>query len=89
MPVGEQVSSITSVPEPASVDRDRRTRNYLITMAVRTLCFMLAYFTEGWLRWTCVALAVVLPYVAVVLANAVRPRVPAEVESVPRGQLTS
>ena len=49
-------------------------RQYLATMAVRTVCFIGAYFLDGWLRWTCVALAVVLPYIAVVLVNAVRPR---------------
>ena len=43
-------------------------------MGVRTLCFVLAFFAEGWLRWTCVVLAVLLPYVAVVIANAVGPR---------------
>lgn len=50
-------------------------RQYLATMALRTVCFIGAYFFEGWLRWVCVALAVVLPYIAVVLVNAVRPRV--------------
>lgn len=49
-------------------------RQYLATMALRTACFIGAFFFEGWLRWTCVALAVVLPYIAVVLVNAVRPR---------------
>ena len=49
-------------------------RQYLATMALRTACFVGAYFFEGWLRWVCVGLAVVLPYVAVVLVNAVRPR---------------
>ncbi len=52
---------------------------YLATMGLRTACFIGAYFFEGWLRWVCVALAVILPYIAVVLANAVRPR------QVPRG----
>lgn len=88
MPHPEQVTSITTVPEPASVDRDRRTRQYLAMMGLRTLCFVLAYFAEGWLRWTCVVLAVVLPYIAVVVANAVRPQVDTAVAPVPRDQLT-
>ena len=50
-------------------------RQYLATMALRTACFGGAYVCEGWLRWVCVGLAVVLPYIAVVLVNAVRPRV--------------
>lgn len=60
-------------------------RQYLFTMALRTACFIGAYFFEGWLRWTCVALAVVLPYIAVVLANSVRPRGVSEVD-VPAGR---
>ncbi len=56
-------------------------RQYLYTMALRTACFIGAFFFEGWLRWTCVALAVVLPYFAVVLANAVRPRGVSELDT--------
>ena len=43
-------------------------------MGIRVVCGALALFTEGWVRWTFVALAVVLPYIAVVMANAVGPR---------------
>jgi hypothetical protein len=39
-------------------------------MAVRTICFVLAVVSTGPLRWSFVAAAVFLPYVAVVLANA-------------------
>ncbi|CAM3650914.1 DUF3099 domain-containing protein [Occultella aeris] len=40
-------------------------------MGIRTVCFALAIFvTITWLRWTFAALAVVLPYLAVVAANA-------------------
>ena len=52
-----------------------RIRRYLFTMAIRTTCFVLAVVFEGWLRWAFVAGAACLPYVAVVLANAVGPRV--------------
>ena len=55
-------------------DLNARMKNYLVTMGIRTLCFVLAFVTQGWVRWTCVALAVVLPYVAVVFANARSPR---------------
>lgn len=51
---------------------------YLATMGLRTACFIGAYFFEGWLRWVCVTLAVVLPYIAVVIVNAVRPPDPSE-----------
>lgn len=73
------VQSVTSAPVNARVERAGRTRRYLAMMGVRTLCFVAAFFVEGWLRWTCVVLAVVLPYVAVVLANSVRVRPEGEV----------
>lgn len=47
-----------------------RIRRYLITMGIRTGCFIAAIVTDGWIRWVCVALAAVLPLVAVLLANA-------------------
>lgn len=69
-----EVPSATSLPAPAREDHSARVRNYLVSMGIRTLCFLLAIVLEGWARWTCVALAVVLPYVAVVLANATQQR---------------
>jgi len=47
-----------------------RMKRYLISMSVRTVCFILAVVLHGWLRWTMAAAAIVLPYVAVVMANA-------------------
>jgi hypothetical protein len=35
------------------------------------VCFIGAVIADGWLRWVLVVCAVVLPYVAVVMANAV------------------
>lgn len=55
-------------------DQRQRTRRYLISMAIRTVCFIGAIIADGWLRWTLVAGAVFLPYVAVVMANAGRSR---------------
>ena len=49
-------------------------RRYLIAMSFRGICFVLAIITTGWVRWAFVVGAVVLPYIAVVLANAVGPR---------------
>jgi hypothetical protein len=43
---------------------------YLLSMGIRTACFVGAIVAQGWLRWTLVAAALVLPYIAVVLANA-------------------
>lgn len=59
----------------ASTSRDdeinARQRRYVFSMAVRTVCFVAAVLVEGWLRWVLVVAALVLPYVAVVMANAV------------------
>ena len=49
-------------------------RKYLISMGIRTVCFVGAALTTGWVRWSMVALAVLLPLFAVIIANAVRPR---------------
>lgn len=68
------VPSATNLPAPPKDDRDARMRNYTISMGIRTVCFILAVVLHGWMRWTCVALACVLPYIAVVLANAVQRR---------------
>ena len=41
-------------------------------MSLRTLCFVGAVLVgRGWLRWVLIAGALVLPYIAVVMANAV------------------
>lgn len=76
---GSPVQSVTSAPENPAAERDQRTRRYLRMMGIRVVCFLLAFVTSGWIQWVCLALAIVLPYIAVVLANAVRPRgVPSE-----------
>lgn len=51
-----------------------RQRRYLFSMLVRTVCFVGAIIADGVLRWVLVAAAVLLPYVAVVMANAVGSR---------------
>ena len=47
---------------------------YLVSMGVRTACFLLAVVVHGPLRWVFVLAAIVLPYIAVVFANAGRER---------------
>ncbi len=68
------VYSVTSAPETLHHDQSERMRRYLISMTIRTLCFVLAIFTSGPLRWSFVLMACVLPYIAVVMANAARVR---------------
>ncbi|MGW2095122.1 DUF3099 domain-containing protein [Promicromonospora sukumoe] len=70
--MSEPVPSITSAQEPLAVDQARRTRSYLIQMSIRVVCIIGAVLVDGWIRWALVAAAVVLPYSAVLIANAGR-----------------
>jgi hypothetical protein len=62
--------SITSARSSRSDDIRRRQTKYLISMGIRTICFVLAVVLSGPLRWVMVGGAFVLPYFAVVIANA-------------------
>jgi hypothetical protein len=72
------VQRVTDAPEPLAVDQARRARSYLTQMGVRVVCFLLAVLL--WTHvplWVSIALmvgAVVLPYTAVLFANAGRER---------------
>ncbi len=68
------VHTVTTAPMSLAEDTQMRMRRYLITMAVRTVCFILAVVVDSWVRWVFAVGGVVLPYIAVVLANAVGPR---------------
>lgn len=71
--------TITSARRALQDDVDQRTHRYLVSMGIRTACLVLAVVIEGPLRWVFLAGAIVLPYVAVVLANAGRePERPAD-----------
>ena len=67
--------SVTSAPESRTEDQARRLRRYLLTMTIRTVCFVLVVIIDSWERWVFAAGAVFLPFIAVVAANAVRPSV--------------
>jgi hypothetical protein len=72
---------ITDARGASSVELDRRVKRYALAMAFRMACFLSMVFVDGWLRWTLLAFAVFLPYVAVVLANQADQRTtPSEVE---------
>lgn len=60
---------ISNASAPLSERVDKRARDYILKMAIRVVCIVGAVFTDGALRWICVAGAVLLPWVAVVLAN--------------------
>ncbi|MEU4206447.1 DUF3099 domain-containing protein [Rothia terrae] len=63
------VYSITDASEKHSNSVDKRAREYAFRMFLRIVCIIAAVFVDGWLRWVFVALAGILPWVAVVVAN--------------------
>jgi len=65
-------ASVSNVGEPLSRDQSSRARKYFISMMIRTACFILAVVLPSPYRWVALFGAVVLPYIAVVVANAGR-----------------
>lgn len=64
-----KTQSITSLPRSPEDDRRGRMLRYSIAMGIRLLCIIACFFTPGW--WLVIPAigAIVLPYVAVVIAN--------------------
>ncbi|MFV0429059.1 MAG: DUF3099 domain-containing protein [Arachnia sp.] len=60
---------ITSASRGRTLDVEARTRRYLITMSVRTACFIAFLVVPGWWKVVALAGAALLPAVAVLLAN--------------------
>lgn len=78
-----RVDRVTAARGSHSDDVGRRMRTYGISMGVRTLCVLAAVLSfPHWWAWLFVPGAVVLPYVAVVLANVGGERVPVAPASV-------
>ena len=73
---GEIPIRITTASAGADADISSRQKRYVITMLIRTLCFVIVavlaitHAGPGWLPWVFIGGAVFLPYVAVVMANA-------------------
>lgn len=70
---------ITSAAHSRTLDVETRTRRYLITMAIRTAGFLAFLVVPGWWKVLALAVAVVLPVIAVLLANASDHRPPTAV----------
>jgi Flp pilus assembly protein TadB len=74
----DDAQRITSAPESLAADQARRERRYLLQMGIRVVCFLLAVLlwrhVPLWLSLVFIVGAVVLPYVAVLFANAGRER---------------
>ncbi|MGQ0846457.1 MAG: DUF3099 domain-containing protein [Sporichthyaceae bacterium] len=64
-----EVFRVTTTRPARSVDISHRYRRYALTMGIRTVCFLAAIVTTGAVRWTMFAAALLLPYMAVVVAN--------------------
>ncbi len=61
---------ITTATRSHRQDIALRQKRYLISMTIRTVCFVLALFSMGhWWLWVFVAASFFLPTVAVVVAN--------------------
>lgn len=76
------VHTVTSAATSSTDDQDQRIKRYLTMMGIRVACFGLVFVTSGWLRWAAIIGAVVIPYFAVVIANAVRPSQEGSIQSV-------
>jgi hypothetical protein len=83
---GDEPILVTTAPISPAEERRGRERRYLITMGVRVIAFIVAIvFATGWIRVIAVALALVLPWIAVVLANAGPTRTQGETPSLYTG----
>jgi hypothetical protein len=69
-----QVHRITNAKAGFLEEQKGRTRRYLFSMSLRTICFIAAVVTTGNLRIGFIIGAIFLPYIAVVVANAGRER---------------
>jgi hypothetical protein len=65
----DEVHKITNVSEARSDKLAGKERRYMISMAIRTVCFILLVVVPGPAKWAFLIGAVFLPYVAVVFAN--------------------
>jgi hypothetical protein len=78
-----EVVRITTAPRSRRDDIAGRQRRYVISMTIRTVCFILAVVCIGhWFMWVFITASFVLPYVAVILANAGAPTDPERLEEV-------
>ncbi len=71
---GDEAVRITTASSSRAEDISARQRRYVVSMGIRTLCFVAAIFAGlahiTWLWPIFIAGALILPYVAVVMANA-------------------
>ncbi len=63
---------ITELPPSPDAERHSRMIKYAIAQGIRVLCIIACFFVAGWWILIPAAGAVLLPYIAVVVANNVR-----------------
>lgn len=74
-PSTKQAIPITDAAEAQSEEQRRRVVKYLSSMAIRTACVLGIIMVQGAWQWVLLIGAVVLPYLAVVIANQPTPKV--------------
>ena len=67
-----EIHSITDAQPSLTVDQRGRQIRYFYSMMLRTACFIATIFLPNPWRWFTLAGALVVPYIAVVVANAGR-----------------
>jgi uncharacterized membrane protein YdbT with pleckstrin-like domain len=73
MPSDDEPFVVTTASQSPVDERRRRERRYLITMGVRVIAFVAAIFLVRWSWWLAaiaIALSLLLPWFAVIAANA-------------------
>lgn len=73
---GKDATLITSAGRGRTLDLAERQRRYLITMGIRTGCFLLFLVVPGWWKLVALGAAAVLPAFAVLFANSADHRPP-------------
>lgn len=71
MKIHHQPQSATSLPRAPRDEASARMTKYFIMMSVRVMCFVLMVVITpyGWHTWLLAVGAIILPYLAVVVAN--------------------
>ena len=83
-----KIVSVTSVRRALNEDIQGRSRRYLISMIFRLFCFVLVLIIPSWpVRIALGIFAVVIPAVAVLVANAGREKGPAPTVVEQKGQI--
>lgn len=67
------VPTITALPRAFEEEQHSRVIKYSIAMGLRMVCFVLVFFVQGWWQLAAIVGALVLPYIAVVIANTASP----------------